>query len=150
MARECIPHFWRRKTNKSRFSFCFLCPVLSSSLDLLDLSEPGERRHSKDRKSPLSSKGTPYRKSPMKQSWSKWMLNRVYPVPARLKRFHWTQVLSVRQLKWKDVKLRSTLVNQPREIRCLHKWNCGYHYINWTSSVTESTFSVKRTLQVCI
>uniref|UniRef100_A0A671RAE4 PEX5-related protein n=1 Tax=Sinocyclocheilus anshuiensis TaxID=1608454 RepID=A0A671RAE4_9TELE len=36
--------------------------VLSSSLDLLDLSEPGERRHSKDRKSPLSSKGTPYRK----------------------------------------------------------------------------------------
>ncbi|XP_043097762.1 PEX5-related protein isoform X5 [Puntigrus tetrazona] len=38
--------------------------VLSSSLDLLDLSEPGERRHSKDRKSPLSSKGTPYRKKP--------------------------------------------------------------------------------------
>uniref|UniRef100_A0A673J2Q3 PEX5-related protein-like n=1 Tax=Sinocyclocheilus rhinocerous TaxID=307959 RepID=A0A673J2Q3_9TELE len=36
--------------------------VLSSSLDLLDLSEPGERRHSKDRKSTLSSKGTPYRK----------------------------------------------------------------------------------------
>ncbi|XP_031430085.1 PEX5-related protein isoform X2 [Clupea harengus] len=28
--------------------------VLSSSLDLLDLSEPGERRNSKDRKSPLS------------------------------------------------------------------------------------------------
>lgn len=46
------------------FSFCVLCPVLSSSLDLLDLSEPGERRHSKDRKSPLSSKGTPYRKKP--------------------------------------------------------------------------------------
>ncbi|XP_057193116.1 PEX5-related protein isoform X1 [Triplophysa rosa] len=38
--------------------------VLSSSLDLLDLSEPGERRHSKDRKSPLSLKGTPYRKKP--------------------------------------------------------------------------------------
>ncbi|XP_051561753.1 PEX5-related protein-like isoform X2 [Myxocyprinus asiaticus] len=38
--------------------------VLSSSLDLLDLSEPGERRHSKDRKSPLSSTGTPYRKKP--------------------------------------------------------------------------------------
>uniref|UniRef100_A0A673K5G0 PEX5-related protein n=1 Tax=Sinocyclocheilus rhinocerous TaxID=307959 RepID=A0A673K5G0_9TELE len=38
--------------------------VLSSSLDLLDLSEPGERRHSKDRKSPLSTKGTPYRKKP--------------------------------------------------------------------------------------
>ncbi|XP_056315853.1 PEX5-related protein isoform X1 [Danio aesculapii] len=38
--------------------------VLSSSLDLLDLSEPGERRHSKDRKSPLSSKSTPYRKKP--------------------------------------------------------------------------------------
>ncbi|XP_077054893.1 PEX5-related protein isoform X2 [Siphateles boraxobius] len=38
--------------------------VLSSSLDLLDLSEPGERRHSKDRKSPLSSKGTPYRRKP--------------------------------------------------------------------------------------
>ncbi|XP_051986755.1 PEX5-related protein [Xyrauchen texanus] len=36
--------------------------VLSSSLDLLDLSEPGERRHSKDRKSPLSSTGTPYMK----------------------------------------------------------------------------------------
>jgi len=31
---------------------------------LLDLSEPGERRHSKDRKSPLSSKGTPYRRKP--------------------------------------------------------------------------------------
>ncbi len=89
-------------------------------------------------------------RSPMKQSWSKWMLNRVYPVPAHLKRFHWTQVLSVRQLKWKDVKLRSTLANQPREIRCLHKWNCGYHYINWTSSATESTFSLKRKLQVCI
>uniref|UniRef100_A0A8C1WH11 PEX5-related protein n=1 Tax=Cyprinus carpio TaxID=7962 RepID=A0A8C1WH11_CYPCA len=38
--------------------------VLSSSLDLLDLSEPGERRHSKDRKSPHSTKGTPYRKKP--------------------------------------------------------------------------------------
>ncbi|XP_026069503.1 PEX5-related protein-like isoform X2 [Carassius auratus] len=36
--------------------------VLSCSLDLLDLSEPGEKRQSKDRKSPLSSKGTPYRK----------------------------------------------------------------------------------------
>ncbi|XP_065120976.2 PEX5-related protein isoform X2 [Paramisgurnus dabryanus] len=38
--------------------------VLSSSLDLLDLSEPSERRQSKDRKSPLSSKGTLYRKKP--------------------------------------------------------------------------------------
>ncbi|TRY89297.1 hypothetical protein DNTS_003466, partial [Danionella cerebrum] len=38
--------------------------VLSSSLDLLDLSEPGERRHSKDRKSPISSKNTPYRRKP--------------------------------------------------------------------------------------
>lgn len=28
--------------------------VLSSTLDLLDLSEPGDRRNSKDRKSPLS------------------------------------------------------------------------------------------------
>ncbi|XP_058258980.1 PEX5-related protein isoform X3 [Hemibagrus wyckioides] len=40
--------------------------VLSSSLDLLDLSEPGERRNSKDkkesRKSPMSSKSTPHRK----------------------------------------------------------------------------------------
>eukprot|EP00064_Thunnus_orientalis_P007846 superscaffoldBa00000894_g7868 len=31
--------------------------ILSSTLDLLDLSEPGERRNSKDRKSPLSSRG---------------------------------------------------------------------------------------------
>ncbi|XP_068447652.1 PEX5-related protein isoform X1 [Clinocottus analis] len=31
--------------------------VLSSSLDLLDLSEPGERRRSKDKRSPLSSRG---------------------------------------------------------------------------------------------
>ncbi|KAM7409473.1 hypothetical protein PAMA_001112 [Pampus argenteus] len=31
--------------------------VLSSTLDLLDLSEPGERRNSKDRKSPLSTRG---------------------------------------------------------------------------------------------
>ncbi|XP_017553585.1 PEX5-related protein isoform X3 [Pygocentrus nattereri] len=38
--------------------------VLSSSLDLLDLSEPGERRNSKDRKSPVSSKNTPHRKKP--------------------------------------------------------------------------------------
>uniref|UniRef100_A0AAY4B8X8 PEX5-related protein n=1 Tax=Denticeps clupeoides TaxID=299321 RepID=A0AAY4B8X8_9TELE len=41
--------------------------VLSSSLDLLDLSEPGKRRNSKDRKSPLSGRGdgpsvTAYRK----------------------------------------------------------------------------------------
>ncbi|MCJ8729711.1 hypothetical protein PDJAM_G00109600 [Pangasius djambal] len=36
--------------------------VLSSSLDLLDLSEPGERRNSKDRKSPMSNKSTPHRK----------------------------------------------------------------------------------------
>lgn len=28
--------------------------VLSSTLDLLDLSEPGDRRNSKDRRSPLS------------------------------------------------------------------------------------------------
>ncbi|XP_056132518.1 PEX5-related protein [Lampris incognitus] len=31
--------------------------VLSSALDLLDLSEPGERRNSKDKRSPLSSRG---------------------------------------------------------------------------------------------
>lgn len=31
--------------------------VLSSTLDLLDLSEPGDRRNSKGRKSPLSSLG---------------------------------------------------------------------------------------------
>ncbi|TNN69087.1 PEX5-related protein [Liparis tanakae] len=31
--------------------------VLSSTLDLLDLSEPGERRRSKDKRSPLSSRG---------------------------------------------------------------------------------------------
>ncbi|XP_026773219.1 PEX5-related protein isoform X2 [Pangasianodon hypophthalmus] len=36
--------------------------VLSSSLDLLDLSEPGERRNSKDRKSSMSTKSTPHRK----------------------------------------------------------------------------------------
>ncbi|TVK90634.1 PEX5-related protein [Bagarius yarrelli] len=40
--------------------------VLSSSLDLLDLSEPGERRNSKDKKesrrSPMSSKSTSHRK----------------------------------------------------------------------------------------
>ncbi|XP_030288868.1 PEX5-related protein isoform X4 [Sparus aurata] len=33
------------------------CKFLSSTLDLLDLSEPGDRRNSKDRKSPLSSRG---------------------------------------------------------------------------------------------
>ncbi|XP_072540256.1 PEX5-related protein isoform X2 [Salminus brasiliensis] len=38
--------------------------VLSSSLDLLDLSEPGERRNSKDRKSPVSGRSTPHRKKP--------------------------------------------------------------------------------------
>ncbi|XP_069006117.1 PEX5-related protein isoform X1 [Embiotoca jacksoni] len=37
--------------------------VLSSTLDLLDLSEPGERRHSKDRKSPLSSRGDGQKKN---------------------------------------------------------------------------------------
>ncbi|KAG7488107.1 hypothetical protein MATL_G00030870 [Megalops atlanticus] len=41
--------------------------VLSSTLDLLDLSEPGERRSSKDKKSPLASRGegpkcTPHKK----------------------------------------------------------------------------------------
>uniref|UniRef100_A0A8B9RAG5 PEX5-related protein n=1 Tax=Astyanax mexicanus TaxID=7994 RepID=A0A8B9RAG5_ASTMX len=36
--------------------------VLSSSLDLLDLSEPGERRNSKDRRSPVSGRTTPHRK----------------------------------------------------------------------------------------
>ncbi|XP_029004677.1 PEX5-related protein isoform X2 [Betta splendens] len=35
--------------------------VLSSTLDLLDLSEPGERRNSKERKSPLSSRGNSQR-----------------------------------------------------------------------------------------
>ncbi|XP_036970163.1 PEX5-related protein isoform X2 [Acanthopagrus latus] len=34
-----------------------MCKFLSSTLDLLDLSEPGDRRNSKDRKSPLSSRG---------------------------------------------------------------------------------------------
>lgn len=45
------------------------CPtVLSSTLDLLDLSDPGERRSNKGRKSPLSSarsdgpKNNPHRK----------------------------------------------------------------------------------------
>ncbi|XP_030647270.1 PEX5-related protein [Chanos chanos] len=38
--------------------------VLSSTLDLLDLSEPGERRYSKDRKSPLSSRGEPSKCTP--------------------------------------------------------------------------------------
>ncbi|XP_066519980.1 PEX5-related protein [Hoplias malabaricus] len=36
--------------------------VLSTSLDLLDLSEPGERRNNKESKSPVSSKSTPHRK----------------------------------------------------------------------------------------
>lgn len=35
---------------------CWLFTVLSSTLDLLDLSEPGERRNSKDRKSILTSR----------------------------------------------------------------------------------------------
>ncbi|TMS20312.1 PEX5-related protein [Larimichthys crocea] len=38
--------------------------VLSSTLDLLDLSEPGERRNSKDRRSPLSSQGNGQRNNP--------------------------------------------------------------------------------------
>ncbi|XP_018528737.1 PEX5-related protein isoform X2 [Lates calcarifer] len=38
--------------------------VLSSTLDLLDLSEPGERRNSKDRKSPLTSRGNIQRNNP--------------------------------------------------------------------------------------
>ncbi|XP_026160830.1 PEX5-related protein [Mastacembelus armatus] len=38
--------------------------VLSSTLDLLDLSEPGERRSSKDRKSPLSSRGDTQKTNP--------------------------------------------------------------------------------------
>ncbi|KAI3368261.1 hypothetical protein L3Q82_007979 [Scortum barcoo] len=38
--------------------------VLSSTLDLLDLSEPGERRNSKDRKSPLSSRGNGQKNNP--------------------------------------------------------------------------------------
>ena len=38
--------------------------VLSSTLDLLDLSEPGDRRNSKDRKSPLSSLGKGQKNKP--------------------------------------------------------------------------------------
>ncbi|XP_044056015.1 PEX5-related protein isoform X2 [Siniperca chuatsi] len=38
--------------------------VLSSTLDLLDLSEPGDRRNSKDRKSPLSSRGNSQKNNP--------------------------------------------------------------------------------------
>ncbi|XP_026869336.1 PEX5-related protein isoform X2 [Electrophorus electricus] len=36
--------------------------VLSSSLDLLDLSDPGDKRNGKDRKSPVSIRSTPHRK----------------------------------------------------------------------------------------
>lgn len=35
---------------------CWLFTVLSATLDLLDLSEPGERRNSNDRKSILTSR----------------------------------------------------------------------------------------------
>nr|XP_046247494.1 PEX5-related protein isoform X2 [Scatophagus argus] len=38
--------------------------VLSSTLDLLDLSEPGDRRNGKDRKSPLSSLGNSQKNNP--------------------------------------------------------------------------------------
>ncbi|XP_038571742.1 PEX5-related protein isoform X2 [Micropterus salmoides] len=38
--------------------------VLSSTLDLLDLSEPGDRRNSKDRKSPLLSRGNVQKNNP--------------------------------------------------------------------------------------
>ena len=38
--------------------------VLSSTLDLLDLSEPGERRSSKDKRSPLSSRGSSQKNNP--------------------------------------------------------------------------------------
>ncbi|XP_031162937.1 PEX5-related protein isoform X1 [Sander lucioperca] len=38
--------------------------VLSSTLDLLDLSEPGERRSSKDKRSPLSSRGNSQKNNP--------------------------------------------------------------------------------------
>uniref|UniRef100_A0A3Q0RUI6 PEX5-related protein n=1 Tax=Amphilophus citrinellus TaxID=61819 RepID=A0A3Q0RUI6_AMPCI len=38
--------------------------VLSSTLDLLDLSEPGERRNSKDRRSPLSFQGDSQKNNP--------------------------------------------------------------------------------------
>lgn len=52
------------RTSERHFPTIFISPraVLSSSLDLLDLSEPGERRNSKDRKSPVSNKSTPHRK----------------------------------------------------------------------------------------
>ncbi|XP_076871159.1 PEX5-related protein isoform X4 [Brachyhypopomus gauderio] len=36
--------------------------VLSSSLDLLDLTEPGEKRNGRDRRSPVSMRSTPHRK----------------------------------------------------------------------------------------
>ena len=42
--------------------------VLSSTLDLLDLSEPGDRRNSKDRKSPLSSRGNIQKNSNRKKT----------------------------------------------------------------------------------
>ncbi|XP_071344018.1 PEX5-related protein isoform X1 [Trachinotus anak] len=38
--------------------------VLSSTLDLLDLSEPGERRNSKDKRSPLTSRGEGQKNNP--------------------------------------------------------------------------------------
>lgn len=38
--------------------------VLSSTLDLLDLSEPSDRRNSKERKSPLSSLGNSQKNNP--------------------------------------------------------------------------------------
>lgn len=40
-----------------KLTMCHLLTVLSSTLDLLDLSEPGERRNSRDRKSALLSQG---------------------------------------------------------------------------------------------
>lgn len=45
-------NYERRRANWLR-----LFAVLSSTLDLLDLSEPGEKKKSKDKQSPLSSRG---------------------------------------------------------------------------------------------
>lgn len=45
-------------------------------------------------------------RSQMKQNWSKWTLNRVFPVPAHLKKSHWTQVLNFwkycKAIRWKS------------------------------------------------
>ncbi|TKS74647.1 PEX5-related protein PEX2-related protein PEX5-like protein [Collichthys lucidus] len=53
-----------QKINKQDVKENWKGSVLSSTLDLLDLSEPGERRNSKDRRSPLSSQGNGQRNNP--------------------------------------------------------------------------------------